>query len=199
MRQEKERPYRRVVVINGYGCDLNSPLTPYLNRVRNFIVHNDVHNAIFCGGYTQRTSFPGRSEAQVMAEYIQDRLPDDYRLAVFLENQSYTTFDNCVEAVPIIRHIQHNLWDGQPPRPGELTVFCEGQRLAKVQVMYWLLLPDYRPCADGLRVRFEIDSWERANPLKEYTIKLFSELLMYFFPFWARRMRAKHIAASIKR
>lgn len=134
-----------------------------------------------------------------MADYIQGRLPDDYPLRVFLEEKSYTTLDNCVEAVPIIRHIQHNLWDGQPPRPGELTVFCEGQRLAKVQVMYWLLLPDYRPCADGLRVGFEISSWERANPLKEYLIKLPNELAMYYFPFWARRMRAKRIAASITR
>lgn len=41
------RPYRRVIVVNGYGCDLNTPLKPYLERVRSFIVCNDVHNVIF--------------------------------------------------------------------------------------------------------------------------------------------------------
>jgi hypothetical protein len=194
-----ERPDRRVVVVNGYGCNINSPLRPYLDRVGRFVLNNDVHTIIYCGSATQQMSFPGMTEARVMSEYVLSNLPKNYRLVVYHEEDSYTTCDNALGAVPIIRHLQQQLWGGKPPRPGELTVFCEAQRLFKVMLCYWLLMPDYRPkntdTDPGLRIRFETDSWERANPLWEIP-KLFNELFMLWIPPWRRYLRNKRIAAS---
>lgn len=193
------RPMRRVVVVNGYGCNLDSPLRPYLDRVVEFIVRNSVHNGIFCGGFTQRRSFPGMSEARTMSVYVVSKLPPGYLFTAHHDEDNYTTCENAIGARKILRFLQLRLWEDAPPRPGELTVFSEAQRVFKVIVCYWMLMPDYRPSdADidpGLRIRFETDSWERANPLKEI-LKIANELLMLKIPAWRRYLRNKRIAAS---
>jgi hypothetical protein len=184
--------------VNGYGCDLDTPLAPYLQRVARFIRENGVHNAVFCGGATQRRTFHGRTEARVMSAYIVAALPADYPLRVHHEESSYTTYRNARNAAGILRYLQGELWEGGLPRPGELTVFCEAQRVFKVMLCYWLLLPEYRPCTDGLRVRFETDSWEKANPFTEI-LKLGNELAMHALPPFEKYMHAKREALSERR
>jgi hypothetical protein len=197
-----ERPMCRVVIVNGYGCDINSPLKPYLDEVIDFVVRSRTHIAVFCGAATQCNSFPGRTEARVMSEYVLAHLPPGFGLAVHHEEDSYTTCENAIGAARILRFLQSRLWDGRPPEPGELTVYCEAQRVFKVMLCYWLLLPDYRP-KDGdpapeLRVSFRTASWERTNPLSEIP-KLFNELLMLKIPAWRRYIRNIRIAKSATR
>lgn len=200
--EDGARPTRRVVIVNGYGCNLDSPLKPYLDGVVDLILLRRARFAIFCGGATFQKSLPGRSESRVMSEYVLSRMPPGYPLWVYHDEDSYMTCENAIGAARILRFLQRRLWDGQPPAPGEVIVCAETQRIFKVMLCYWLLLPDYHP-KDGdsspeLRVKFWTASWERANPLWEIP-KLFNELLMLKVPAWRRYMRRKRIAASLNR
>ncbi len=151
-----------VVVVNGYGCNLDSPLRPHLDHVVAYLEENMVGCVAFCGGFTQQEKFPGKSEAEVMADYVLPRLSQ--RPIVLIEEDSYTTFENAKNSARAIRAAG---WE-----PDRLTQFCEATRALKVAILarhFFTFIPGIFDVFPNGERRFHImtDSWELANPLKE--------------------------------
>lgn len=177
---------QRVVVVCGYGCNLDSPLKPYLDRVAAFCRDYQPQVIILCGGATQQQTFPGKTEALVMYQYLHDKLfgdPESYwYTSVLLENESYTTYENIRGAARM------------EPGGKEITIFCEATRALKVALLARHFFGF--PPANGLPpIRIETDSWELMHPTLELlgTIK---EWIAIRFPLLntlqsrARRRRA---------
>ncbi len=59
-----------LVVVLGYGCHLTQPMKNYLDSVISFVKRNGVTAIVATGGYTNRKSAPGISEAGMMASYL---------------------------------------------------------------------------------------------------------------------------------
>jgi hypothetical protein len=177
---------RRIVVVHGYGCNLDSPLTGYLERVLNDLERDPPERIILCGGYTQRKGFPEQSEAEVMRDFINERTGFEYAGRIWCEINSYTTLENTKEAVRFIRTFYRTQLQDI-----EITVYCEAQRALKTLLLYWFLLPELRRYHK--RIRLETVSWELAHPLKEL-VKTNLELIALFLPplaWWMHRMRIK--------
>jgi hypothetical protein len=194
--EDSRKPFH-VVLVHGYGCNLDSPLTPYLLRVSDFLRLQRPDVVVTCGGATQRMSRPGKTEAGVMNDFLYDRLDSpmaDWHPAWFVEEDSYTTLENVLNGSDLVRRLVRD-WDARWETT-TVTVFCETQRSLKTLLCYWLLLPELRRA--HRRVQVETYSWELANPLLEIP-KLFNELLMLYVPAWRRYLRSKRIAASEKR
>lgn len=155
-------------------------LQKYLDRVVRYINENKVETLILCGGYTQRESAPGVSEAKLMLDYLIARIPLQKRpVPILVERNSYTTLEN-------IRNIK--AWvSGTKLR---VTIFCEATRALKVDMLtrYYL----------GRRVNIETVSWEEMPPVKQLIATIYEFLAMYLPPLawyfhWRRISRAKRI------
>ena len=145
-----------VVVVNGYGCNLNSPLRPYLDQIIAYLERNVVGCVVFCGGFTQRRSFPGMSEARVMADYIGEHVTD--QLLVLVEENSYTTFENIRNSARATSGLQ---WE-----PDQITIFCEATRALKVALLARHFF-GFPPARGKKPILIRTSSWELANPIKE--------------------------------
>ncbi len=163
---------RHIVIVCGYGCHLDTPLRPYLDRVFRFIRNEHPNAVIFCGGYTQQKTAPGVSEAGLMREYTRaDQFPE-WMLKVFTEDDSYTTFDNIKKASEIIRR-QLCIADGR------ITIFCEATRSTHVIRIARHFMGDLVDSIDDITV--ETASWERDVNLVKLAWKyLWAELAIRY-------------------
>ncbi|MCC6405285.1 MAG: YdcF family protein [Candidatus Yanofskybacteria bacterium] len=151
----------RLVIVNGYGCDLDSPLKQYLDAVVAFLDENP-SCVVFTGGQTQRRSFPGMSEASVMASYVRSQVPD---LECVLEDRSYTTYDNIRNAAMLVRE---KGWE-----PDRILIFCEATRALKVMLLarhffkeWWDSQSPVLPNRER-RLQMMTSSWELMHPASE--------------------------------
>lgn len=173
---------RHVVVVCGYGCHLDTPLRPYLDRVFRFIQTCGAYAVIFCGGFTQKKTAPGVSEAGLMREHIR---ADQFRFNVFTEDDSYTTLENIQKASEIIRR-QLCIADGR------ITIFCEATRAATVIMLARHFMGDLVDSIDDITV--ETASWERADPFKQAKNLIYNKLaIKYPWLGLAERERRKRI------
>lgn len=188
----------RVVVVCGYGCNLDSPLMPYLNRVADFCRKKRPDAIILCGGATQQKSFPGRTEASVMYGYLYDTLdqiaaPPDWHPAWFAEDESFTTYENIRDAAAVIKMLhaadEASSFRG---RGEEITIFCEATRALKVAILARHFL-GFPPANGKPPIRIETDSWELMHPLKEFigTIKDAAAIYLPLLNWFQRRQRIK--------
>lgn len=160
-----------IVIVCGYGCHLDTPLRPYLDRVFRFIQNEHPNAVIFCGGYTQCKTAPSISEAGLMREYTRaDQFPS-FMLKVFVDDNSYTTFENIKNAAEIIRQ-QLCIADGR------ITIFCEATRSANVIMLARHFMGDLVDSIDDISV--ETDSWERADPFKQAGNLIHNKLAVTF-------------------
>ena len=99
---------RRIVVVCGYGCNLDSPLKPYLDRVADYCARTRPEYIILCGGQTQQKSYPGTSEADVMYRYLHSVLDNepDFHPGWFAECESFTTYENIRDAAAVINRLE---------------------------------------------------------------------------------------------
>lgn len=161
-----------LVIVNGYGCNLHTPLRPYLDKVL-ALLRETPAVIIFCGGYTQRKRFPGLSEAYVMADYVREQVPE---LDCYIEDDSYTTYENIRNAAEVVRKRE---WE-----PDQIIVFCEAQRAPKTDMLVRHFF--------GRRATIMTDSWELASPVKEL-VHFAYDWLALKFPILARIARKKRI------
>lgn len=159
---------RRIVIVCGYGCDIGSPLRPYLDKVVDFCNSVRPEVIILCGGATQRKRFPGRTEAEVMHNYLKGRLvhSEHWQLMFYIKDDSYTTYENIRDAARVVAELKMWPWSGLEPRLDEITIFCEATRALKVAILarYFLGFP---PEHGEPAIRVETDTWELDDPLKE--------------------------------
>lgn len=164
-----------VLIVCGYGCHLDTPLKPYLDRVVRFIKENEQHiqMIIFCGGFTQQKSAPGVSEAMLMREYIYSNLEEIRSPAfwIYYENHSYTSFKNIESAVEIIR--TDRLYDNC-----RIVIFCEATRSANIIMLARHFILDMVNSIDDITV--ETGSWERADPFKQVGNLIYNKIAITF-------------------
>lgn len=183
-----------IVVVCGYGCDLNSPLRLYLKRVARFCELETPEHIILCGGTTQQKNFPGCTEARVIAEFLKHEIDfHTYQNTGFFDNvkwnpdwhilgNSYTTYENIRDASRVIKRISLPL--------AQITIFCEATRALKVAILARHFM-GFPPEHNGPEIRIETDSWERMHPFKELvgTIKDFAAIYLPFLNTLQRRQR----------
>src|SRR3989344_5894390 len=158
---------QHVVIVCGYGCHLVPVLQEHLDRIVLFINEEKPDCLIFCGGFAQRKSAPGVSEAGMMYCYITPRLRHSL-LLVFLETDSYTSLDNIQLANKINRR-----WELAQPET-KLTVFCEATRALKHDRMIRKIF--------RRRANLETASWELMDPLKQLGSTIYEWTAMEFPP-----------------
>jgi hypothetical protein len=118
-----------LVVVLGYGCHLTEPMKCYLNSVVSFVETNNVAAVVTMGGYTNRKSAPGISEAGMMAAYLKAR---GIETPIILEETAVTTNENLRSVAGIIherRFAGHRV-----------VIFSDGARRFKVKVLARLIL-----------------------------------------------------------
>ncbi len=118
-----------LVVVLGYGCHLTQPMKNYLDSVISFVKRNGVTAIVATGGYTNRKSAPGISEAGMMASYLKER---GVKTPIILEEASVTTNGNLRSVDRIIR--EQHLVDQR------LVIFCDRARSFKVKILARLIL-----------------------------------------------------------
>lgn len=162
--------------IFGYGCHLNKELRKYLDNNVKFANREKPDCLVFCGGFTQRKSAPGVSEAKLMRDYVIPQLCYTPKY-IFLEENSYTTPDN---AQKLATTAAWYLWTDQI----KLTVACEATRALKVDdaIRYYL----------GRRPNIETSSWELMSPTKQIIATLYDWVAIRFPPL-ARYFRNQRI------
>jgi len=174
----------RVVIVCGYGCNLDSPLQRYLDRVLLFCKEQRPEHVILCGGATQQKSFPGLTEAQLMYKYLRGGpyFVLGWHPNWFVKDDGYTAYDNIRNAADVVGDL---LLDGP-----KITIFCEATRALKVADLARHFLgfpPDY----GAPDIRIETDSWERRHPGKELrdTIRTHLAIRLPFLNWFERRRR----------
>lgn len=184
----------RIVGVCGYGCNLDSPLKPYLDKVAQFCRQWRPDIIILSGGPTQQKSFPDTTEARVMYEHLLGALGDvlhDWWIPVwYLNEDAYTTYDNIGGIAERIYHWKafYRVPDGEP----EVVLFCEATRALKIaRAARWFL--GFPPAAGGPSIRIETDSWELMHPTWELISTIEMELSLRFplINWFRRRQRIK--------
>jgi hypothetical protein len=119
-----------LVVVMGYGCEFNENMRLYLNTVADFLVENhEVCGVILTGGFTNRKSCPGISEAGMMETNL--RLMGVEQI-IFLDEKARTTMEN-INGVK--RFILEEDLDEE-----EILIFCDSSRSLKIKILaYWIL------------------------------------------------------------
>ncbi|HXK35972.1 MAG TPA: ElyC/SanA/YdcF family protein [Candidatus Paceibacterota bacterium] len=170
------RRLRRIVVVCGYGCDLNSELKMYLDRVLQYCYANRPDAVILCGGATQRRRFPHETEASVMQKYL-GSLEGYCHPRWYILGGSYTAYENIRDAAAVIGPLKRTL----QPDDIQITIFCEVTRSLKVAILARHFMGF--PPKDGLPpIRIETDSWEKGHPTKQL-FGAIKEVLAISFPF----------------
>lgn len=181
--EEYRDPLRHVVIPFGYGCHVNRELEGYLDRQVRFGNERKPDGWVFTGGFTQRKSAPGVSEARLMHDYVIPKLTYAPGL-VYLEEDSYTTPDNAEKVSGFL--LSKKILGTQT----EITVFCEATRVLKADLLIRHFL--------GRRVNFETASWELMAPESQVISTLYDWAAIKFPPlarFWRykRLKRAEQI------
>ncbi len=171
---------RNVVVVCGYGCHLkdpcgkDTPLKSYLDRVVDFLGETLPWMVIYCGGYTQRATAPGKSEAWVMLEYV-GRNYGRFKALTYDENGSYTTYWNIRNAATIVRNSLFHYARGEKVC---ITIFCEATRAPNVVMLARHFMGDLVESIDDITV--ETASWERADPFKQVKNLIYNKLAIKY-------------------
>jgi hypothetical protein len=173
-----------ILIVCGYGCHLVPELKGYLDRVIEFCNKHQPKWILLSGGYTQKKSAPGISEAHLMLDYVQPKLTY-YPGMMFIDDDSYTSPDNIERAVRRIRSYNPKCLEGDLI----LTVFCEATRALKIDLLVRHFF--------GRRADIETASWERMAPTKQIISTLY-DLAAIKIPLLARYWRWLRIRKSYR-
>lgn len=170
-----------VVVVCGYGCNIDSPLQRYLTRVLEYLYSYEPQAVIYSGGYTQQKSFHGLSEAGVMADYVEQMVFFPWNHEEHLETEAYTTYDNIELAAAKIRRWRDGNFGVTNHRPYvkfRITIFCEAQRALKVILLSRYFMSGLVDDIDDIQI--ETYNWERADPMRELKTTFLTWLAIKF-------------------
>lgn len=158
-----------LVVVLGYGCHLTETMKGYLDSVVRCVETNEVAAVIATGGYTNRKSAPGISEARMMADYLKER---GVAVPVLLEETAITTNENLRSVVRIASE--------QQLTGIQVVIFCDSARSLKVWILARLILGHWP----------EIRSYELTKGLATKTKQLLVatplDVLASQFPFFEK-------------
>ncbi len=184
---------RHIVIVNGYGCHLNNPLTLYLDRVVQFIdgiPSNVILQTIFTGGPTQQASAPGVTEANLMAKYVLKHINRRFQGSFYEEDAAFTTYDNISRVAELIRNTapDYGIEASWKYESTKITICCEATRSPNVVMLARHFLLPFVKSIDDITV--ETASWERANPFRQAGNLIYNKLSITF-P-WLRLAEREH-------
>lgn len=167
-----------LVVVLGYGCHLTEPMKKYLGLVASFVEDGNVAAIITTGGYTNRKSAPGVSEAGMMAAYLKEC---GVATPILLEETAVTTNENLRSVIRIARERQI--------AEKRVVIFCDSARSLKVRILTRLILgrwPEIRA--------YELTSGLVAK-IKQLLVATPLDVLASQFPFFEKMelRRKEHI------
>ncbi|OGN01332.1 MAG: hypothetical protein A3I26_01185 [Candidatus Yanofskybacteria bacterium RIFCSPLOWO2_02_FULL_43_10] len=184
------------LLINGYGCHLDTPLgRVYLPRMLKFIKENVPDYIILLGGFTQRKSAPGVSEAKLMLTWFFDQMSTPDQKRFLIEENSYTTLENSRNgAILIPRILGLTMSDDHLPEI-KITHGCEATRAANIIMLDRYFMGGLVKSIDDITV--ETASWERADPFRQVKTLIHDKLaITYPWLGLAERERRKRIRRS---
>ncbi|HUT22399.1 MAG TPA: ElyC/SanA/YdcF family protein [Candidatus Bipolaricaulota bacterium] len=120
---------KSIAIVMGYGCHLSDDLKRYLDMVANFARYNSLAAIICSGGFTNKRSAPGKSEASVIAEYLRSQKVFQ---PIHLDESARTTAENL--------HGARKVMAEKRLRPDRIIIFCDAARAMKVRVLARLIL-----------------------------------------------------------
>ncbi|KKT74043.1 MAG: hypothetical protein UW71_C0037G0007 [Parcubacteria group bacterium GW2011_GWB1_44_7] len=167
-----------LVVVFGYGCHLTESMRRYLDRVVSFVERNNVVAIIVTGGYTNRKSAPGISEAGMMAAYLKKQ---GVTVPILLEKMAVTTNENLRGVARIAN--ERRLSDRR------VVVFCDNARGLKVKILARLILGHWP------EIKTHKLTKGLAAKIKQLVIATPLDVLASQFPFFERMelRRKEHI------
>jgi hypothetical protein len=154
-----------IILVLGYGCHLTEEVKRYLDAVAIFVNKHDIQTVMFSGGFTNRHTKPGVSEAATMADYLKESLTGRH---VYLEEQARTTAENMRFSNTLLRK--------QKLEPSLLIIFCDTARRWKAA---WLARWTF---GDHIRIRCRSMSITR-KPLKK-AVQLLIATPLSLLAFW---------------
>lgn len=166
-----------VAVVLGYGCHLTESIKRYLERVAAYESAYKFSVIITTGGFTEKKSAPGISEAWLMANYLK---AFGVSAPVILEERARTTTENLRNVARLIR--ERGL-EGKP-----IMIFADSCRALKVRLLARLIIgvwPMIRKYDLSRRFTAKLRQWFLATPF---------DLLGFFIPALERvelRLRAR--------
>ena len=158
-----------LVVVLGYGCHLTESMKKYLDLVVSFIKAENVAAIIATGGYTNRKSAPGISEAGIMATYLKEC---GVTMPILLEKTAVTTNENLRSVARITRE--------QQLANRRIVIFCDSARSFKVKILARLILGRW----PEIRV-YELTSG-LATKIKQFLVATPLYVLASQFPFFEK-------------
>ena len=186
-----------VLVVCGYGCHLNRELIRYLHAVADVINAYKPHLMVLCGGATQQTSAPYRTEAETMLQFLEEPGRLTHWPHLLMEEGSFTTLENIRDAAQAIQKHYGRGFRGPEKLDARIVLFCEASRALKVSILarHFFGFPPER----GLPpIELRTVSWELMHPLRELQATLYDALSLYMpglarYWGWKRRRRARAI------
>lgn len=118
-----------LVVVLGYGCHLTESMKKYLDFVMSFVAKHKVAAIITTGGYTNRKTASGISEAGMMADYLKQ---SGVVAPILLDETAVTTNENIRGVAKITSERQLVA--------ARAVIFCDSARSLKVKVLARLIL-----------------------------------------------------------
>jgi len=168
---------RQIVIVLGYGCHVNNVYQAYLQRVVNYISENPVKCVVLCGGFSQLSTAPNRSEAQTMESFLKPIIP--WRIEIRRDDDSLTTYENIDNASDLIADFNG--------REYSVTIFCGAIWALKVKILAERIFPDYEIQIET----YDISSRGEANRQLLSTILEVAGLYLPFLTYLHRRGREK--------
>lgn len=112
---------KRFALVCGYGCHLNDSIKRYLNDVVSWCYQNPDAIVILSGGFTNKKTMPGISEASMMRDYLTKRFVTN---RVILDEEAILSIDNIRNTAKMLKGIDR-----------DLVVFCDSIRVVKMWIM----------------------------------------------------------------
>ncbi|MEK7460435.1 MAG: ElyC/SanA/YdcF family protein [Patescibacteria group bacterium] len=154
-----------VVVVLGYGCHLTKPMRVYLDNVAHFVGARNVAAIVTTGGYTNKKTAPGISEAMMMADYLKR---NGVTTIILQEKEAQTTAENLKN---VDRMLAYHHLRGRP-----IVIFCDEAHKLKVKLLSYFIL-GHIPHIWAHRVTGEF-----ATKLKQVLIATPLNVLALWFP-----------------
>lgn len=127
-----------LVLVPGYGCHLTEKMKGYLDMVADFVNENEavIEAVLTTGGYTNRKTAPGISEAGMMTNYLEQKIKS---VPIITSALATTTKENVDAAKVYITSRQsptEQVW--------QVIIFCDTPHKLKMLTLARVIL-GFRP------------------------------------------------------
>ena len=170
------------VLVCGYGCHLTESLKKYLDFVKLVLSYQEINLVITSGGCSNQKTLPGVSEADLMADYLEN---SGVRARFIREREALTSIENLRLVADILSKTGNS--------KVSLTIFCDRIRRFKMEYMARRIFV----CP----VKIEAYDFRRSFKarLAQALVMTPVEIAAFHIPVLERKLRAHRIAQNLVR